>query len=44
MGHYRNIMETGFNINLREIAMLTEEVKDALDVRQAHGTLLYARV
>ena len=40
----RDIMKTGFNIDLREIAMLTEEVKDALDVRQGHGTLLYACV
>ena len=44
MGRSRDIMKTGLYINLREIAMLTEEVKDALDVRQAHGTLLYARV
>ena len=40
----RDIMKIGFSIDLREIAMLTEEVKDALDVRQGHGTLLYARV
>ena len=40
----RDIMKTGFNIDLREIAMLTEKVKDALDVRQGHCTLLYARI
>ena len=40
----RDIMKTGFNIDLREIAMLTEEVKDALDIRQGDGTLLYARI
>ena len=38
----RDIIKAGFNINLREKAMLTEKVKDALDVRQGHGTLLYA--
>ena len=44
MGRDRDIMKTGFNINLREIAMLTKRVKDALDIRQVHGTLLYAHV
>ena len=40
----RDIMKTGFDIDLREIAMLTKEIKDALDIRQGHGTLLYAHI
>ena len=44
MGRDRDIVKTSLSIDLKEIAMLNEEVKDALDIKQGHGTLLYAHV